>query len=111
VVERTFGVLKRRWKILRTPPEFSLDIQADLVYATIALHNWICQYVEESERELGLDSAAELSNDEATPDEEEDEDEVSVSVPIARSNVTARADDRRDCIAEAMWRAYILYIK
>jgi hypothetical protein len=41
VVERTFGVLKKRWAILKYMPSFSFDIQIELVYACCYLHNWI----------------------------------------------------------------------
>lgn len=41
VVERIFGVVKRRWKILRSaPPEYGLRTQIRLVYAICGLHNF-----------------------------------------------------------------------
>lgn len=41
VVERTFGVFKRRWRIFDRPHEFDLSTQRRLVYALAAVHNLI----------------------------------------------------------------------
>jgi DDE superfamily endonuclease len=41
VIERIFGVLKRRFKCLATPPEYAFDIQVNLVFALTALYNFI----------------------------------------------------------------------
>lgn len=41
VIERQFGVLKRRFKIIRTAPEFPLPIQTRLIYALTDLNNFI----------------------------------------------------------------------
>ncbi len=40
-VERIFGVLKRKFKILAKAPEYSFNYQVDLVLALTALHNFI----------------------------------------------------------------------
>ncbi|KAF2310502.1 hypothetical protein GH714_013111 [Hevea brasiliensis] len=40
-IERTFGVWKARWKILRTMPPYSFHVQRDIVIVSIALHNYI----------------------------------------------------------------------
>jgi len=41
VIERQFGVLKRRFKIIRTAPEFPLPVQTRLRYALTGLNNLI----------------------------------------------------------------------
>jgi DDE superfamily endonuclease len=42
IVEKAFGVVKRKWKIVRTSvPEYSIKKQVQIVYAVIALHNFI----------------------------------------------------------------------
>jgi hypothetical protein len=41
VIERIFGVMKRRFHILVNPPEYSMDIQARIPPALCALHNFI----------------------------------------------------------------------
>ena len=40
-IERSFGVLKKRWKILSRMPQFSVHTQIDIIMATFALHNYI----------------------------------------------------------------------
>ncbi|KAL4568308.1 hypothetical protein LXL04_023917 [Taraxacum kok-saghyz] len=40
-IERSFGVLKKRWKILRQMPSFNKKTQIDVIMATFALHNYI----------------------------------------------------------------------
>ena len=41
VIERNIGVLKRRFVILRTPPQYSLQVQVKLVLALVGLQNFI----------------------------------------------------------------------
>lgn len=44
VVERVFGVLKRRFTILVHPPEYSMEIQARIPPALAATHNFIREH-------------------------------------------------------------------
>jgi hypothetical protein len=41
VIERIFGVVKRRFKVLVVAQEYSLDIQSQLISALSVLHNFI----------------------------------------------------------------------
>lgn len=41
VIERVFGVLKKRFRIFDTPPQYTFDIQCKLVLVLYALHNFI----------------------------------------------------------------------
>jgi hypothetical protein len=41
VIERVFGVLKRHFRVLLSPQEYSLAVQTRLVPAVAALHNFI----------------------------------------------------------------------
>jgi hypothetical protein len=41
VIERSFGVLKQKWRILKAMPRFSTRKQAKIIIACIALHNFI----------------------------------------------------------------------
>jgi hypothetical protein len=41
VIERAFGVLKQKWRILKKLPSFSPEIQAQIIIACMALHNFI----------------------------------------------------------------------
>ena len=40
-IERSFGVLKKRWRILTRMPQFSVQTQIDIIIAAFALHNYI----------------------------------------------------------------------
>jgi hypothetical protein len=44
VIECTFGVLKEHFKILLLPPAYSMDIQAWIIAALCALHNFIREH-------------------------------------------------------------------
>lgn len=41
VIERTFGVWKNKWKILRSMPQFHIRTQSYIIVATMVLHNFI----------------------------------------------------------------------
>lgn len=41
VIERIFGVVKRRFQIFDKAPEYSETTQVDIVYAVMGLHNFI----------------------------------------------------------------------
>ena len=41
VIERSFGVLKEKWRILKAVPSFSLRAQKKIIIACISLHNYI----------------------------------------------------------------------
>ncbi|PKA45940.1 hypothetical protein AXF42_Ash021692 [Apostasia shenzhenica] len=44
IVERTFGILKQRFRILSTMRPFLLETQRDVILACFVLHNFIAQY-------------------------------------------------------------------
>ena len=41
VIERSFGVLKMKWRILLSLPSFSLEKQSKIIIACMTLHNFI----------------------------------------------------------------------
>ena len=41
VIERTFGVWKKKWRILCDFPRYNIEVQKRVVLATIGLHNFI----------------------------------------------------------------------
>ncbi|KAK8926015.1 hypothetical protein KSP39_PZI011439 [Platanthera zijinensis] len=49
VIERSFGVWKKKWKILRDMPPYSLTKQRDIVIATMSLHNYIRRHPSRSD--------------------------------------------------------------
>ncbi|KAK3218802.1 hypothetical protein Dsin_012772 [Dipteronia sinensis] len=46
VIQRTFGVWKKKWKILKTTPNFSFNKQVKIVIATMALHNYVKRHIQ-----------------------------------------------------------------
>lgn len=49
VIERTFGIWKKKWAILRDMPQYSLAKQRDIVIATMTLHNYIRRHASRSD--------------------------------------------------------------
>jgi hypothetical protein len=41
VIERCFGILKNKWRILGQLPSYSIEKQAQIIVACMALHNFI----------------------------------------------------------------------
>nr|GEX07090.1 hypothetical protein [Tanacetum cinerariifolium] len=46
-IERSFGILKKRWKILGGMPKYSVETQHNIIIAAFALHNYIRNYDRE----------------------------------------------------------------
>lgn len=44
VIEQTFGMLKKRWKIVRDIPDYPFQKQVTIIIATMTLHNYIRKY-------------------------------------------------------------------
>jgi len=94
VIERIFGVLKRRFRILLLAPEYSLEIQARIPAALCAIHNFIRTY--ETDEDLTA-----TNSDDYIPN---DHDRVA-SVAVAADLDVPSA--KRDLIAQQMWDDYI----
>lgn len=104
VIERIFGVLKRRWRILQSAPELHLRDQAGLVYALTAIHNFIQQNSEDSELlETLVDE--ELDYDAIQRELEELAEGVVPGSEYYQEN--SQMKEIRDRIAQAMWDDYI----
>ncbi|XP_073158627.1 uncharacterized protein [Henckelia pumila] len=54
VIERAFGLLKRRWAVLRSPTFYPLDVQNHIILACMLLHNFIRSEMQEDPLE-GVD--------------------------------------------------------
>jgi hypothetical protein len=95
VIERIFGVLKKRFKVLIIAQEYSFATQSQLVSALAALHNFIIIHdpgeiiQEEVHYEPAVDDP--WNNDQG-------------AVP---RNERTRAAERRDRIAKEMWEEYV----
>ena len=113
VIERIFSDIKRRFRILLLPPEYSIEVQSLIPVALCVLHNIIKSHsdsedidddyitrdwtisVERGDGVTEHTGDGEIGGEEGGEEEEEDEDEDSVG---------SRA--LRDSIAEAMWNDY-----
>ena len=80
VIERTFGVWKKKWKILRDMPNYAFKKQVKIVIATMALHNYIRMHDQRDrhfqELEANLDVFA---YEEQQLEDNVEEDEASLS--------------------------------
>jgi hypothetical protein len=101
VVERTFGVFKRRWRIYDSAPEFDWDTQVKLVYALAAVHNFISiSEDEDGDRDFeGLPPALNEAVEQAQRLRQEE----------VRETGQFSMDRHRDRIAEELWVAYQAY--
>ena len=102
MIERIFGVIKRKYKILNTPPEYSIDTQSDLILGIAALHNF-CRGLDGSKVD---DYITELEGE-----IEDNEDTIIVDQGASIRDSESRAMElKRDQIAEKMWLDYQGYI-
>jgi hypothetical protein len=104
VIERIFGVLKRRFRILVFPPEYSMEIQARIPAALCALHNFI-RRSDPSEIDDYPD-AADLASNCANG--------AGIGDLATRAINTAereRMSLKRDQIAQEMWDSYMAWVQ
>ena len=94
MIERIFGVLKKRFKVLLLAQEYSLASQAQIVPALAALHNFIVTH-----------DPSEISLQEVETEPNADDVWSTYQAAIPREERT-RAGQRRDNIALAMWEEY-----
>lgn len=94
-IERSFGVLKQRWKILNRMPQFTIATQTRIIVATFALHNYI---------RINSPNDRVFQVLEQHPDYIP-ADELSYSTSTNEENVRQRSEmkDIRDRIAESLW--------
>ena len=100
IVERIFGILKNRFGILRCNPNLDVDTQAKLAPALAAIHNVIREYDETDIQSL-LDEYVDDG-----PVGEPSEGTGELAQGPARTGERRQADNRRDRIADQMWRQY-----
>jgi len=110
VIERIFGILKQRFRILQLPPKYDMSTQALIPTALAALHNFIREYDpkdiylydEEGEDHMSVDDDDQLLDLRMGPRPES----VGEVMPVE----TAQANERRDKIASDMWEQYQHYL-
>ena len=106
MIERIFGVIKRKYKILNTPPEYSIDTQSDLILGLAALHNF-CRGLDSSKVD---DYITELEGESEDILLEEDTIVVDQGASSIRDLESKAIELKRDQIAEKMWLDYQGYI-
>lgn len=101
-VERIFGVLKKRFKIIREANEFPIEAQGRIASAICVVHNFI-----------------RIHDPEDLPDPEEEDHSITSSTSNSslggNGSISLRerneAGKRRDEIANAMWVQYQEYLR
>lgn len=114
IVERIFGIVKRRWSIFTRAQEYPIETQARFVCAIGALHNFIRVHDAADEaRDLAADgapAAAPPRREDSVQDFVGDEpreilpEELGMDISAAERE---RASACRDRIAEQMWQDYL----
>ncbi|GJZ05792.1 ALP1-like protein, partial [Tanacetum coccineum] len=69
VIERCFGLLKGRWKILASPFFFPITTQVHIILACCLLHNLIRRYMRVDPQELEQDEEDEIEHEEQLVEE------------------------------------------
>lgn len=99
VIERIFGIIKKRWDILNHPPHFDMSVQARIPPACAALHNFILKHDP-----CDVDDLIVAHGEPETGGGVED------FGTLAQGHVTRqeklRAEALRDRIAQEMWDSY-----
>lgn len=95
VIERTFGLLKKRFAYLRTTPFYDIDTQIKLIIACCILHNIIR---DEDPDDLG--------NEWQDPIEEVHDDLADEGENVAALQPSEGWTGFRNTLAEIMWNNY-----
>jgi hypothetical protein len=111
VIERIFGVSKRRFRLMNVAPEYSTETQAKIPCALVALHNFIRIADPDDFSDDGPGHGGPRNNTftlrEVDGDERREfpEEELGRFVSPAEK---ARAEAFRNAIAQEMWDNYVL---
>ena len=63
MIERTFRIFKKRWRVFARPLEYPLPVQIKLVYALVAVHNFLIIYSLSNMEDEALERAEDLITD------------------------------------------------
>ncbi|CAL5379925.1 unnamed protein product [Camellia sinensis] len=101
VIERTFGVLKKRFPILRSMPNYKSTRQGPLMIACCVVHNWIRLHavMDPFFMEADNEMAAEEEVDRLLGDQPD-------CVDMSQHGLTSQSNVR-DAIATAMWQNHV----
>jgi hypothetical protein len=109
VIERIFGVLKKRWGVLCHPLKYDMRVQARVPAALMAIHNLILRF-DPREDEDEPDDEDDDAYD-PTPRLDPDDNEELASSMVVPPEEQLEAEQRRDGIANAMWEQYVEYLR
>ena len=107
VIERIFGVVKRRFKVLVIAQEYSPEIQSRLICALAVLHNFIRVYDPSDtfeDTEIETESSAGVNRESAQAERRT----ATLADWAVGNEERNRASERRESIALAMWADYRL---
>ena len=97
VIERIFGAVKKKYKILNTPLEYDMATQRDIIYCVAFLHNFQQRYGDDDE-----DADEQMTSDEErTRESDQRQEEIHSSVQDDRE-----VAKMRDKMAKKMWKQY-----
>ena len=109
VVEHIFGVIKHHWTILTRLPHYDMKVQAQILAALVALHNFILEHDQTDLDHWIIDKQAEDSSQGVRWTQEIDfrclASTACVS-PAEKRHTEMRCDE----IAKAMWDGYLEYL-
>ena len=97
MIECIFGVFKRKYKILKTTPEYKIETQVDIILGLTTLFNFtrlrdsniVDNYIYISEGDI---------------------EDIQPTTTESTTNSNKKIDTLRDQIAEDMWKDYQQYI-
>jgi hypothetical protein len=95
VIERSFGVLKMKWRILRNVPSYPMEKQTMIIIACMALHNFI--------RESNL---SDVDFDRMAADETYIDEDGDMGASTSQFVDEEDMEDVRDVIAQALMGGY-----
>ena len=95
VIERAFGILKQRFRILHFPTNYNINVQAQIPAVLCAVYNFIHNYNEDV-----------CDNDDYSDDLYLQDDDIPIIQSSGMRDVNDEAKVMRDSIATAMWNDY-----
>ena len=98
VIERSFGILKNKWRILRGIPSFSERTQTAIIIACVALHNFVrASNLPDIDFDAYQQDDDSIAHDDGAPTE--------VEAPLSSPMDDGCMNHIRDLIADGLWAA------
>ena len=111
-IERIFGVLKRRFKILSKQIEFSIQIQINVVLVVTALYNFISEYERIEDIDIDDRKDAEQRRQEQSSRSDKTFETPETEPPLANLKQESESiKTRREELAQRMWDDYITHLE